>query len=139
MNKTPLRFLLPAVLALVLLTGSAEAATPQPPDVTLLCVEQTQNFKPVERYGQIVEIWFSPPKLIWNHINLYNAEITPGQVKYWRHSADEGRHIPPQDQSGAIDRITGAFLERTSIPNPSPPTEMYNSGECSLAPSQQLF
>jgi hypothetical protein len=135
------RFLLPVALALVLLTGLAEAATSQPPDVTLLCVEQTQNSKPVERNkGQIVEIWFSPPKLIWNHINLYNAEITPGRVEYWRHIADEERHIPPQDQSGTIDRTTGAFTTQTTIlDGKGLPGPYWTSGECSLAPSHQLF
>ena len=106
-----------------------------PPDVTLLCTMTVHGPDRVLTQQKLIEVWYQAGQVVIDHGEVMPAKIDDRSIKIVMNSSAYGyswQHVY------VIDRTTGFFSLSGTTTDPFgsvPP----GSGQCSRAPSKQLF
>jgi hypothetical protein len=134
-----MRKLLFAAVAAASLTGRYATAE-APPDITLSCVTQEENGKPLQpELPTTIEIWLSPPRLFKQITafdmkigSIFDAKVGSKLIEY--RGGGEAGATSSEEIRGTLDRTTGAFTETHRVYSAKWSHYTRMSGQCSLAP-----
>jgi hypothetical protein len=142
-----MRKLFLAAIASAATISGASAAPQAPPDVTLVCVIELVNLvPPVDKRPDVLEIWFKPPRVSWDHgATFARAEISEKEIRFTdAHTVGipDGTMKVTIEGDTRIDRTTGVFVGKSHAsvtPNSMLPLpDQVLTGRCSLAPPRMF-